>query len=227
MIFQHARCHNVLYLLQVVSGEQALPHLSAVLNNVTDSSQSSSDQHLQGLMPDNTADLADSINLQDSITSAVQNLLNSTEDAAADDSASQNVHADRPDANSNSSDHTSHDVAESHADVPYQSEADDFASASQSEPRQSVPQEGPASSDATVADQVSDSRFVTQQQMDESGHADAFAKIMESIPDHVKNAGSEGNAPANNETPTSERTDSASAGSGHTSGTQHHQHAEL
>lgn len=221
----------------MVSGEQTLPHLAALLKNdsmavnpnVADNSQSASDQHLQGAMPDNTADPADSIELQDSITSAVHDLLNRTEGTAADNSAAQKLHADQPDANSGSSDHTSRDVAESDADVPYQSEADDLASALQSEARQSVPQEGIASSDDTgfVADQVSDKRFVTQQQMDESGHADAFAKIMQSIPDHVKNAVSEGNAPADTEPPTLDKMDSASSGSDHSSGTQHHQHAEL
>ena len=38
---------------------------------------------------------------------------------------------------------------------------------------------------------AADTQVVTQQQMDESGHADAFAKILESIPDHIKNMQSE------------------------------------
>ena len=229
---------KVLCLLQVASGEEALPQHVALLNNdsiavkhnVTDNSQFAADQHLQGAMPDSTADLADSIHLQDSISSAVHDLINSTEkDTVADTSASQKLHADRPDANSGSSNHTSQEVAEADAHAPYQSEAAKFASASQSEPRQSVPQHVAANSDEAdfVADQGSDKRFVTKQQMDDSGHADAFAKIMESIPDHIKNAASEGNVPDDTETPTLDRTDSASSGSGHSTGTQHHQHAEL
>ena len=217
----------------MVSGGQhaALLHNDsvAVNHNATDSNLSASDEHLQGAMPDSTADFAESIELQDSISSAVHDLLNSTEHRAAVKSAPQKLRADRPHANIGSSDHTSHEVTQSDAHAPYQSEADDFASAAQSEPRQSVPQEGNAGSDDAdfMANEVSDRRFVSQQQMDESGYADAFAVIMESIPDHIKNAVNEGNEPADTETSTLDRTDTASSGSGHSSRTQHHQHAEL
>ena len=224
--------------MQAVSGEQALPHDAALLkndsaavsHNATDSGQSASDQPLQGAMLDSTADLAGSVELQDSISSAVHNLLNSTQDTVADSSAPGERHADRPDAKSGSSDQASHEVAESDAHAPYQSEAGDLASASQSEPRQSVPQEGAASSDEADFVPNQDKRFVTQQQMDDSGHADAFAKIMESIPDHVKSAksaASEGNVPADTELPTSDSTNTATSRSGHSAGIQHHEDAEL
>lgn len=224
----------------MVSGEQTLPHHAALLHNdsvavnhnATDSNLSASDQHLQGAMPNSTADLADAIKLQDSISSAVHDLLNSTRDTAADKSAPQNLHAERHEGDSKSSNQRmreSDELVEFDSRVPYQSEADDFASAAQSQPTHSVPQGGPAGSDDAdfVADQVSHRRLVSQQQMDESGHADAFAKIMESIPDHIKNAVNKGNVPADTEIPNLDRTDSASSGSGHSSGTQHHQRAEL
>lgn len=226
-------------MLQVASGEPALPHHSALLNNdsiagndsATDSGQSASDQHLQGAMPDSRVDLGDSIELQDSISSSVQDRLNGAEANAAGDSAPHKAHAQLSEGNSASSDRNSHEAVESNTHVPYQSEADDLASAAQSEPRQSVPQEVAAGSAATsVADEGSDKRFVSQQQMDKSGHADAFAKSMESIPDHIKNAISEGDAAANTEAASpvdNQRADSASPGSSHSSGAQHHQHAEL
>ena len=223
-----------LHLLQVASGEPAFPHHSALLNNdsiagndsATDSGQSASDQHLQGAV-----DLGDLIELQDSISSSVQERLNGAEANAAGDSAPHKAHAQLSEGNSASSDRNSHEAVESNTHVPYQSEADDLASAAQSEPRQSVPQEVAAGSAATsVADEGSDKRFVSQQQMDKSGHADAFAKIMESIPDHIKNAISGGDAAANTEAASpvdNQRADSASPGSSHSSGAQHHQHAEL
>lgn len=38
-------------------------------------------------------------------------------------------------------------------------------------------------------EQEADKMFVTEKQMKESGYGDAFAKILESIPDHIKNSG--------------------------------------
>lgn len=221
----------------MIPGKQALPHHSALLindsiavnHNVTDSA---SDQQLQGAMPEDTDDLADSMQLQDSISSAIHDLLNSTEETAASDSASREQHAEQPKGSSSAFDHLAHDSIDTHA--PYQSNADDLVSAVQptSAPRQSVPQDGAASSDNAdlVAGQGSHKSFVTQQQMDESGHAHAFAKIMESIPDHVKNMVSEGHVPSNTEAlshvnqSASDGAESVSPGSSHT---QHHEHAEL
>lgn len=221
----------------MISGEQALPHHSALLLNDTiavnhTATDSASDQQLQGVMPENTDDLADSMQLQDSISSTIHDLLNSTEETAASDSARQEQHAEQPKGSSSSSDHLSHDSTDVH--VPYQSTADDLASAAQSTsaPRQSVPQEGASSSDDAdlVAEQGPDNRFVTQQQMDESGHADAFAKIMESIPDHVKNMVSEGNVPSDTEARSSDNQSASdgadSAGSEGSSHTQYHEDAD-
>ena len=184
-------------------------------------------------MPENTDDLANSMQLQDSISSAIRDLLNSTEETAATDSAPREQHVEQPKGSSGSSDHLSHDSIDTH--VPYQSTADDLASAAQSTsaPRQSVPQEGAASSDDadTVAELGPDKSIVTQQQMDESGHADAFAKIMDSIPEHVKNMVSEGSVPSATEAlsrinqSVSDGADSASPeGNSHT---QDHEHADL
>lgn len=222
----------------MTSGEQALPHHSALLLNDSiagnhTATDSASDQQLQGAMPENTDDLADSMQLQDSISSVVHDLLNSTEETAASDSPSQEQHAEQPKGSSSSSEQLSHDSIDTQ--VPYQSTADDLVSAAQSEsaPRQSVPQEAAASSSDVdrVAEQGSDKGFVTQQQMDESGHADAFAKMMESIPDHVKNVVSEGNVPSDTETLShvnqSALDGARSASLEGSSHTQYHEHADL
>lgn len=222
----------------MISGEQALPHHSALLKNDSiafnpNATDSALNQQLQGAMPENTDDLADSMQLQDSISSAIHDLLNSTQETAASDSASRERHAEQPKGSSGASNHMSHDSSDTHA--PYQSKADDLVSAAQptSAPRQSVPQEGAASSDDAdlVAGQDSYKRFVTQQQIDESGHAHAFAKIMDSIPDHVRNMVSEGNVPSDTEAlsgvnqSASKGAESASPeGSGHM---QHQEHADL
>ncbi len=42
---------------------------------------------------------------------------------------------------------------------------------------------------ATPTQKEPDRRYVTQKQMDESGHGGAFAKILASIPDDVRNSG--------------------------------------
>ena len=117
----------------------------------------------------------------------------------------------------------------------YQSEAGDLAAVAQSEPRLSVPQEVPASSTADpVVNEGADKRFVTQQQMDVSGYADAFAEIMRNIPDHIRDARNvQGVAtntapepPANNQSGL-DQLGSDGDGSSQSSDTQQQQHVDL
>ncbi|KAL0036174.1 hypothetical protein WJX79_006857 [Trebouxia sp. C0005] len=72
-----------------------------------------------------------------------------------------------------SSDGPSQPTARNLDDTVYQTETQGLASLSNSKSRQSVPQMG-----AVDDQQESDKRFVSQQQMDESGHADALAGIV-------------------------------------------------
>lgn len=80
-----------------------------------------------------------------------------------------------------SSDGPSQPTARNLDDTVYQTETQGLASLSNSKSRQSVPQMG-----AVDDQQESDKRFVSQQQMDESGHADALAGIVSAVPDHIK-----------------------------------------
>ncbi|KAL3140050.1 hypothetical protein ABBQ38_004330 [Trebouxia sp. C0009 RCD-2024] len=247
---------------QVLGGEDALTHHSAMLNNdsillhhnASDNSQHVSDQHLQGAMPNSTSDAmpdslngarsdstsdampsstsdtGDSVGFRDNVSSAGQHLLNGTQDSAVEE---PQLDVERPREKSESVDHDLREEAAKSTDQEsFQSEAGDLASVSQLEPRLSVPQEVHASSAGDVmVNQNADKRFVTQQQMDESGHADAFAEIMKNIPDHIRDvknlpdmaANSEPDTPASQQ-PSLHRADSDSAGSSHSSDTQHHQH---
>ena len=197
--------------MQVSSGDQALPHHSAMLRNHSasqgqssgegsDNGKSASDQHLQGAMPDNIASGDDTIELQDSITHAVEKILNNTANSSdpallgehGQGQEPQTVHPERAGDRQDLADQTG-ERAESDAALPLQSAADSLGSVSQSAPGQSVPQEATARSQADAPGHFGAAggpSIVTQQQMDESGHADAFAEIMESIPDHIKNAAS-------------------------------------
>jgi hypothetical protein len=47
----------------------------------------------------------------------------------------------------------------------------------------------PPAEPSTPTQKEPDRRYVTQKQMDESGHGGAFAKILASIPDNVRNSG--------------------------------------
>lgn len=222
-----------------MTGKEALPHHSAMLDNDStavhhkagDVGQHVADQHLQGTMPDNTSNSGDSSELRDGVSSAGQHLLNGTHDHATNESQ---MHIEQPGGKADSAEHNSPETAAgTTVHKPYQSEADGLASVSKAEPRLSVPQEAPASSAAELmVSEGADKRSVTQQQMDESGHADAFAEIMKSIPDHIKNvrpdmpANTESQTPANDQSSV-DRTDSDGAGSSHSSETEYHQHVEL
>jgi len=80
-----------------------------------------------------------------------------------------------------SSDGLSQPTAGNLDDTVHQTETQGLASMSNSKSRQSVPQIG-----AVDDQQESDRRFVSQQQMDESGHADALAGIVNAVPDDIK-----------------------------------------
>ena len=77
---------------------------------------------------------------------------------------------------------------DSDSDTVYQSETQELESLSQSKPRHSLPQAEVASSESGAAkpSMHGKSNTVTQKQMDGSGHGPAFASIMASIPDHIK-----------------------------------------
>lgn len=253
-------------LLQVSSGEQSLPQHGAVLTNsstnasllgqndafdnhvVADESTGGlqqADNLQEGALPGGLSSSDDALGMQDSVTTAVQKLLNSTtdssdssqEDHGGDISLEQPIQADRqqteaiiPDGSESLLSQTvqehkaAHqedlDVESSYQDsddrvsvtqdtstessgsttdqsnpddshTVYQTEPQDLASLAQSKPRHSLPQPHlvqvePHGDDAN-SDVESDKRFVSQKQMDESGHGGAFAKILDSIPDNVKN----------------------------------------
>jgi len=83
-------------------------------------------------------------------------------------------------SNQDSSDGPSQLTAGNLDDTVYQTETQGLASLSNSKSRQSVPQMG-----AVNDQQESDRRFVSQQQMDESGHGDALAGIVNAVPDDI------------------------------------------
>lgn len=238
-----------MHLLQVMGGEEGLTHHSAMLNNdsillhhnASDSGQHVAHQHLQGAMPastsdamsDSTSDAGDSVSFRHNASSADQRLLNSTQDNAVKE---PRLDAERSGEKSDSAVHDLHEGAvNSTSQEPYQSETGDLALVSQLEPRVSGPQGVHASSaEDVVLNQHADKPSVTQQQMDESGHADAFAEIMKNIPAHIRNvrnlpdmaANSEPETPASHQ-PSLHRGDSDGAGSSHSSDTQRHEHVDL
>ena len=57
--------------------------------------------------------------------------------------------------------------------------------------KQQQPQDSAKHNSASTAAKP-DRRFVTDQQMRDSGHADAFAKILQDIPDSIKGGGPQG-----------------------------------
>lgn len=199
--------------MKVSSGEQALPHHSAMLSNHSSSGQSShnstegsksaSDKRLQGAIPDSAVPGDDPIVLQDSITDAVQTILNKTANSSGPaaslgkhepGSASQALHPVQAGDKQGMAEHAD-ELLEADAALPLQSAADSLGSVSQSAPRQSVPEEVTSRPQANAhghpaAVEHPGPIIVTQQQMDESGYADAFAQIMDSIPAHIKNAAS-------------------------------------
>lgn len=186
---------------------------------------------LQGVLPDSLTGNDASMGLQENVTSAIQQLLNSSHDdlepsvddkgdsRAGDISVEQPIQADQQQSETmmpagndaeqaqslpkgesadeinvrstgrqstalggqDSSDGPSQPIAGNLDDTVYQTETQGLASLSKSKSKQSVPQIG-----AVDDQQESDRRFVSQQQMDESGHADAFAGIVNAIPDNIK-----------------------------------------
>lgn len=112
----------------------------------------------------------------------------------------------------------------------YQTETQGLASLSSSKSRQSVPQMGAADDQ-----QGSDRRFVSQQQMDESGHADALAGIVNAVPDDIldqlpdkfKPASAVASSSAQENMPADSDTTHLDANSTQTSAMQQDDHAEL
>lgn len=79
------------------------------------------------------------------------------------------------------------DSSHSDAGTQYQTDSQDLSAVSDFAPRQSVAQQsGAASDDEADSQEGVAKRPVTQQQMDETGYGDAFAAILASIPDHVR-----------------------------------------
>jgi len=176
-------------LLQKGSDEQALPRHAALLSNAssdkpasvhiatfvnhTEGRPASADGQqpsslLQGVLPDSLTGNDASMGLQENVTSAIQQLLNSS-------------HDDLEPSVDDKGDSRAGDITGNLDDTVYQTETQGLASLSKSKSKQSVPQIG-----AVDDQQESDRRFVSQQQMDESGHADAFAGIVNAIPDNIK-----------------------------------------
>lgn len=208
---------------------------NATFVNYTEEPQASADEQqpgssLQGVLPDSLTSNDTSMGLQQHVTGAIQQLLNSSHDdsepsvddkgdsSAADISVEQPIEADRQqtetimpagndaeqaqslpkdettdETNVHSTDRQSPALSEQDSsddppqptagnldDTVYQTETQGLASLSNSKSRQSVPQMG------AVDDQrESDKRFVSQQQMDESGHGDALAGIVNAVPDDI------------------------------------------
>ncbi len=203
--------------------------------NHTEGHQASADGQqssslLQGVLPDSLTRNDTSMGLQEHMTGAIQQLLNSSHDdsepsvddkgdnSAADISVEQPIQADQqqtetimPAGNDaeqaqsvpkgesadetnvhssgrqgsalsgqDSGDGPSQLTAGNLDDTVYQTETQGLASLSNSKSRQSVPQMG-----AVNDQQESDRRFVSQQQMDESGHGDALAGIVNAVPDDI------------------------------------------
>ena len=186
---------------------------------------------LQGVLPDSLTGDDTSMGLQENVTSAIQQLLNSSHDdsepsvddkgdsSAAGISVEQPIQADQQQtetimpagndaeqaqsvpqgesadeinvhstgkqrtalSNQESTDDPSQPTVGNLDDIVYQTETQGLASLSNSKSRQSVPQIG-----AVDDQQESDRRFVSQQQMDESGHAEALAGIVNAVPDDIK-----------------------------------------
>lgn len=253
---------------QVSLGKEALPYHAALLSNhstdtpglghnATAGNDSEVDQPpadqqrpsslLKGAVPDSPPDPDHSMGLQESVTDAIQQLLNSSQEASAtaqedsagsmagDVSVEQPLQAKRqqtetvtPGVNDTKQDESVEEVEVEEGNKPivhaedsqenvletasgsldggtessepdkkdnsgdkiYQSETQDLDSLSRSKSSHSVPQQG--ASDFHTADDVvkakqSDRGSVSKQQMDESGHGEAFADIIDSIPDHIKN----------------------------------------
>lgn len=237
---------------QISSGEQALPRHAALLSNPssdmtasvhnatvvnrTEGRQASADGQqpssvLQGALPDILTGDDTSMGLQENVTGAIQQLLNSSHDdsepsvdhkgdsSAADVSMEQPIQAgrqqtetivpagneaeqvqsvpkgeaaDETNAHStgrqstalggqDSGDGPSQPTVSNLHGTVYQTETQGLASLSNSKSRQPVPQIG-----AVDDQQESDRRYVSQQQMDESGHADALAGIVNAVPDDIK-----------------------------------------
>ena len=185
---------------------------------------------LQGVLSDSLAGNDTLMGLQESVTGAIQQLLNSSHDdsepsvddkgdsSAADISVEQPIQADRQQTESimpagndaeqaqsvpkdvtadetkvqstgrqgsassaqDSNDGPSQETGGNLDDTVYQTKTQGLASLSNSKSRQSVPQ-----MDAVDDQQESDKRFVSQQQMDESGHGDALAGIVNAVPDDI------------------------------------------
>lgn len=260
--------HAVRAWLQGSLGEEALPQHAALLTNLSTDTQAlshnatagnhsevdqaSADQQrpsrlLKGTVPDSPPDPDHSMGLQESVTDAIQQLLNSSQEHSAttqEDSAGSTagdvsveqplqakpqqtetvtpsvsdakqdesveeveveeankpiVHAEDSQDNiletasgslDGGTESSEPDKKDNSGDKIYQSETQDLDSLSRSKSRHSVPQQGASdfhTADDGVKAQQSDRGSVSKQQMDESGHGEAFADIIDSIPEHIKN----------------------------------------
>lgn len=237
---------------QISSGEQALPRHAALLSNAssdmlasahnatfanhTEGRQASADGQqpsslLQGVLPDSLTGNDTSMGLQENMTGAIQQLLNSSYDdsepsvdvkgdssaagigveqpiqaeqqqtetivpAGSDAEQAQpvprgesadeiNIHSTGRQSTAlsgqDSSDGPSQLTVGNLDDTVHQTKTQGLASLFNSKSKQSVPQMG-----AVNDQQESDQRYVSQQQMDESGHADALAGIVNAVPDDIK-----------------------------------------
>ncbi|DBB06312.1 hypothetical protein WJX77_000762 [Trebouxia sp. C0004] len=287
---------------QISSGEQALPRHAALLSNTsshmpasahdatlvnhTEGRQASADgqqpsSSLQGALPDSLIGNNTSMSLQENVTGAIQQMLNSSLDdseasvedkgdsSVAEISAEQPFQADQQqtdtimpagndaqqaqsgpkgesadEANVHSTGRQSTALSsQDSSDGPAQptvgnldgtvnqTQTQGLASLSNSKSRQSVPQIG-----AVDDQQESDRRFVSQQQMDESGHADAFAGIVNAVPHDIKDQlpdkfkpdSAVASPPAQEDNmPADSNTTHLDANSTQTSAMQRDEHAEL